>query len=623
MNTILRHGFLGMMVFLFMFAVSAEAAAPTGASAVMNNTTATTVDVVITGTDFDQFVNAQDATAGALDLAGITYQTANPTSATIDNATTITATFDIADIGTDKSGSLVIDAGIVEDAADAPNLEITIVDGDITDSAAPVIIQLSAEDTDNNGLIDKLTYTWSENVDTDDGVAPVAGDLPATTLPGRYDAVFTAATITDPAGASADVVVTGVTGQIGINTEVTSVSVALSGDLSAKWVDAATVPNAADATVSTAGETIVDLAKPMIKTVTIEDTDDDGLIDKITYTWSEPIDTDNSAAPVAADLPTTLLPDGETAVFTAATITDPAGASADVVVTGITGQVTENTGTGSVAVSGDLSAKWVDVATTPNAPHATGGTANETVVDSAAPIVVSVDPTNGTTGQDANIPAKIIFSEPMDTSSIDFSTSTGYTYTATWSNSDKTVDLSPSTSYGPGVTVTASLNTIDDVASSANSLSSVYSWSFTTDATTSGGGGGGGSSKKVDDDDEETESSTPSSGSNMVGGLNIQEIFQLQDAGFTTAEINMMFGLQSQTQTSASVGSVLPIRPWTTGDATRAWQSALRNAGFDPGPIDGLWGPRTEAAVRAFQSAQGLSVDGWPGTNTAARMNSL
>lgn len=39
-------------------------------------------------------------------------------------------------------------------------------------------------------------------------------------------------------------------------------------------------------------------------------------------------------------------------------------------------------------------------------------------------------------------------------------------------------------------------------------------------------------------------------------------------------------------------------------------QAALQHFGYDPGPIDGYLGPRTLAAVRAYQVATGLPVGG-------------
>lgn len=39
-------------------------------------------------------------------------------------------------------------------------------------------------------------------------------------------------------------------------------------------------------------------------------------------------------------------------------------------------------------------------------------------------------------------------------------------------------------------------------------------------------------------------------------------------------------------------------------------QTALRNAGFDPGTIDGQIGPRTQEALKEFQKAHGLTADG-------------
>lgn len=47
-------------------------------------------------------------------------------------------------------------------------------------------------------------------------------------------------------------------------------------------------------------------------------------------------------------------------------------------------------------------------------------------------------------------------------------------------------------------------------------------------------------------------------------------------------------------------------------------QAALKNAGHNPGPIDGRMGKQTRDAIRAFQRANGLAVDGRVGKLTWA-----
>ena len=53
----------------------------------------------------------------------------------------------------------------------------------------------------------------------------------------------------------------------------------------------------------------------------------------------------------------------------------------------------------------------------------------------------------------------------------------------------------------------------------------------------------------------------------------------------------------------------------------RALQRDLRAAGHRPGPVDGLYGPLTEAAVERLQRASGLSVDGIVGPQTRRVLN--
>jgi peptidoglycan hydrolase-like protein with peptidoglycan-binding domain len=62
---------------------------------------------------------------------------------------------------------------------------------------------------------------------------------------------------------------------------------------------------------------------------------------------------------------------------------------------------------------------------------------------------------------------------------------------------------------------------------------------------------------------------------------------------------------------------VMPSERADAGSAdVAALQVAVREAGFDPGPIDGITGPRTRGAVRRFQRRSGLVVDGIAGPQT-------
>jgi peptidoglycan hydrolase-like protein with peptidoglycan-binding domain len=47
-----------------------------------------------------------------------------------------------------------------------------------------------------------------------------------------------------------------------------------------------------------------------------------------------------------------------------------------------------------------------------------------------------------------------------------------------------------------------------------------------------------------------------------------------------------------------------------------AMQQVLQNGGFYAGPIDGDFGPNTEAAVRTYQTQRGVTVDGIVGDQT-------
>jgi peptidoglycan hydrolase-like protein with peptidoglycan-binding domain len=56
-------------------------------------------------------------------------------------------------------------------------------------------------------------------------------------------------------------------------------------------------------------------------------------------------------------------------------------------------------------------------------------------------------------------------------------------------------------------------------------------------------------------------------------------------------------------------------------ERVRTLQRRLRVVGVDPGPVDGRFGPLTDAAVRRFQQARGLAVDGVAGPATRVALH--
>ncbi|HWP58516.1 MAG TPA: peptidoglycan-binding domain-containing protein [Candidatus Acidoferrales bacterium] len=55
-------------------------------------------------------------------------------------------------------------------------------------------------------------------------------------------------------------------------------------------------------------------------------------------------------------------------------------------------------------------------------------------------------------------------------------------------------------------------------------------------------------------------------------------------------------------------------------EETKKLQEALKAKGQDPGPIDGVMGPKTRAALKAFQEASGLKGTGRLDDQTAEKL---
>ena len=88
---------------------------------------------------------------------------------------------------------------------------------------------------------------------------------------------------------------------------------------------------------------------------------------------------------------------------------------------------------------------------------------------------------------------------------------------------------------------------------------------------------------------------------------------------FTLVGTVMPCTARSSDSSSASTGPIDPnkrggVRSWQVKPmpalVVRATQEALKRKGYDPGSIDGNFGPKTSAAVKEFQKSPGLPETG-------------
>ena len=82
----------------------------------------------------------------------------------------------------------------------------------------------------------------------------------------------------------------------------------------------------------------------------------------------------------------------------------------------------------------------------------------------------------------------------------------------------------------------------------------------------------------------------------------------------TTTKKNNPYGVASEQGNYTASGGTM----WSSG--VKAIQWALNDMGYNAGTIDGGYGSQTAAAVRRFQSDEGISVDGDYGSQTREKM---
>ena len=93
-------------------------------------------------------------------------------------------------------------------------------------------------------------------------------------------------------------------------------------------------------------------------------------------------------------------------------------------------------------------------------------------------------------------------------------------------------------------------------------------------------------------------------------------------AASTTPMFTLPVVTLNPTATPAPTATAASLKKGSSGSDVKAVQRRLKNLGYYNGEIDGDYGDATVAAVRAFQKANGLAVDGKVGSKTLAKLNS-
>lgn len=126
----------------------------------------------------------------------------------------------------------------------------------------------------------------------------------------------------------------------------------------------------------------------------------------------------------------------------------------------------------------------------------------------------------------------------------------------------------------------------------------------------------------------------------LFGGTNLQQIGKYtSDGKFDARHMDAQLGVvplmmrMAQIAPDLSIGgawpfslgptsvpSIVPAQTPVAAYDVFAIQRALKASGFDPGMVDGSFGRKTSAALRAFEASKGLVADGLLDAKTAAAL---
>lgn len=107
-----------------------------------------------------------------------------------------------------------------------------------------------------------------------------------------------------------------------------------------------------------------------------------------------------------------------------------------------------------------------------------------------------------------------------------------------------------------------------------------------------------------------------------IGGNEVSKIDELENRIITIEKhLNIFTEVEEEKEESAILIYTRPLKFGTVGEDVKQLQIRLKELGFYISSIDGSFGPAMDKAVRAYQSANSLAVDGSVGPATIRLLN--
>ncbi len=110
---------------------------------------------------------------------------------------------------------------------------------------------------------------------------------------------------------------------------------------------------------------------------------------------------------------------------------------------------------------------------------------------------------------------------------------------------------------------------------------------------------------------------------NVDSTVNTSVVIQKRQSTGIKQLINELEALQKTEDRVTEFTPAKTLQFGDVGDDVKKLQQSLKDLGFNVGSIDGIFGKMTDAAVRAFQSYNGLYVDGIVGPQTISQLNKV